>query len=263
MTRAIQHWDGNQWKNSEFFRKNTVGKAIIVCGGPSLADIDTTQLTGPGKTVIGMNTTYPLIRPDIWFGMDSPRCYDRNLTLDGIPKIYRGPFWSEKVQGFPLRDAPNSHFMTIYRQSEEAWWNCLKHDNEAFHWDTNSFMAIVAFVLSMGFKEIYLVGCDLTNKESDYFDDRKLGDEERASNSRLHVQLVTWLRRIQPKLNTKGITLFSATKGSRINKFLPYASIEDINQEIKEELLFEEGPLYNSLSLENMRKSGVKEEDLK
>jgi hypothetical protein len=153
--------------------------------------------------------------------------------------------------------------MTIYRQSEEDWWNCLSDDNEAFVWDTNSFMAIVAFVLSMGFKEIYLVGCDLTNKESDYFDDRKLGDEERASNSRLHVQLVTWLRRIQPKLNTKGITLFSATKGSRINKFLPYASIEDINQEIKEELLFEEGPLYNSLSLENMRKSGVKEADLK
>lgn len=263
MAKAIQHWDGVSWKNSEFYRKHTVGKAIIVCGGPSLAKIDVTKLLGPGKTVIGMNTTYPLVRPDIWFGMDNPRCYDRNLILEPFPKIYRGNYWKKEVQGHLLRDVPNSHFMSIYKQLEEDYWNCFNENNEAFCWQSNSFMAVIAFTLSMGFKEIYLVGCDLSNAESDYFDGRKLIEEERASNSRLHTQLYHWLRKIQPRINSKGITLHSMTEKSKINKFLPYTSLEDLNTELKENILLEDAPWYNSLTLQKMSEAGVKDEDIK
>lgn len=263
MGKAIQHWDGLSWKNSEFYRNHTMGKAIIVCGGPSLADIDITKLSGPGKTVIGMNTTYPHVRPDIWFGMDNPRCYDRNLMLESFPKIYRGGYWTNIIQGVTLRDVPNSHFMSIYKQLEEDYWKCFNEDNEAFHWDTNSFMAVVAFTLSMGFKDIYLVGCDLTNKKSDYFDDRKLIEDEKDSNTRLHTQLFNWLRRIQPKINSKGVTLHSMTPRSRINKFLPYTTLEDLNKEVEEELLFEQGPWYNSLTLQRMLEADVNQEDIK
>jgi len=263
MASAIQHWDGATWKHSEFYRHHTMGKAIIVCGGPSLATIDTTQLVGPGKTIIGMNTTYPHIRPDIWFGMDSPRCYDRNLVLEPFPKIYRGNYWRKEVQGLLLRDVPNSYFMSINKQLEEDYWNCFNENNEVFHWQTNSFMAVIAFTLSMGFKDIYLVGCDLSSTKSDYFDDRKLVAEEKASNTRLHTQIYNWLRRIQPRVNNRGVTLYSMTEGSKINKYLPYTSLDDLNKEIKEELLLENGPWYNSLTLQKMAESGIKEEDIK
>jgi hypothetical protein len=263
MADAIQHWDGVSWKNSEFYRTHTEGHAILVCGGPSLKNLDIPNLTGPGKTVLGMNTTYPFVRPDLWIGMDNPRCYNRHLPHEAFPKIYRGNHWKKVLQGTMLRDVPNSHFMSIVKQKEEDYWKCFHEENECFTWEQNTFSAAVALLLSMGFKHIHLAGCDLTNKKSDYFDERVLREDEKDSNNRLHASLFTWLRKIQPELKRRGITLWSLSEGSRINKFLPYMPLEELNEKIEKEELFTHAPLYNSLALEKMAKGGVKDEDIK
>ena len=43
-----------------------------------------------GVYVVGINTTYPKIKPHLWIGMDWPECYDRKLWNEPFMKIARG-----------------------------------------------------------------------------------------------------------------------------------------------------------------------------
>ena len=109
----IMYHDGNIWRHWECFNNNQKNVAILVGGGPSLNSINTSSLTGPGKTVFGLNTTYPKVRPDIWIGMDDPRCYNRQVFYEPFPKIMRGNYYNLDCEGVPLLDLPNIYFASV------------------------------------------------------------------------------------------------------------------------------------------------------
>ena len=103
----LMYHDGDQWRNWECYNTQQSNVAILVGGGPSLNKIDVSNLTGPGKTVFGLNTTYPKVRPDIWVGMDDPKCYDRRIFHEPFPKVMRGNYYERDCEGVPLLSLPN------------------------------------------------------------------------------------------------------------------------------------------------------------
>lgn len=258
MSHSITHWNGKSWKFSEFHSYNYKKKrAILVCGGPSLKEIDVSKLRGPGKVVLGVNTTYPYVVPDMWMGMDDPRCYDRNVLLEAFPKFLRGPLWKRELQGVMPKDLHNVHYISVKKAKTEELWDCIKPESRHFVWHNNVMAVAMNLLLAMGFREIYIAGCDLSNNVNDYFDDRELGTVEKDRNTRLYRQLFQWLKWLTKECSRRNIKIRSLSPDSKINTFMEYFTVDELNEITAEHTLFKEGPLWNAHTLSMERKKGV------
>tara|TARA_Y100001972_G_scaffold96343_1_gene118833 strand:- start:53 stop:1330 length:1278 start_codon:yes stop_codon:yes gene_type:complete len=246
-SNAIQHWTKEGWLPSNFYRSFTPSAGIFVAPGPSLDRIDVTKLLGPGKTVFGINTTYPKVRPDIWCGMDDPKCYNPLVFHEGITKVYRGGFQQYTIDGVKLKHLPNMHFMSLDEVSyaeKTKFFKYLNPDTEKLIYMKNVMVTTLNLMLHMGYKNIYLAGVDFCFDEKVYAEGTgaDLRDYQKDWNKNLYDWLAKWLDWIADTLRFIDINIYSISPNSPINKFLPFLSIEDLNQQINLEL-----PTFKSL----------------
>ena len=250
-SNSITHWTGSRWKYSEMHNDHTDMKAVIVCGGPSLSKVDKNKLKGPGKFVLGVNNTYPYIKPDAWIGMDDARCYARSLVHEPFPKFYRGTYHSLKFQNTILKDVYNSHFISCKKGAKEDFLSYTKDTSDYFLWEKNVLSMSLQLVVAMGFKEIYLVGCDLSMDQGKYFNDVSLNEKESSENKRLYNTLFEWLSWLNKEVKKVGIKIYSSSPESKINKFLCYRSLDALNHSA-EKLFLEEGELWHARTLHDI-----------
>jgi len=255
MSDSIVHFDGEKWKYSNFHRDHNSSRAILVCGGPSLKNMDRTQFTGPGKVVLGVNNTYPFIKPDMWMGMDDPRCYHRKVHFESFPKFLRGGYQKRHFQNFRPLDLHNTHYINVKRDVKTRIFDRASKHSKAFIWHNNVMAVGMSLLLHMGFKEIYIAGCDLDNTEQDYFDDRKLVGKEKDRNTALYKHLYKWLKWLTPAALDRGIKICSISPNSGINDIMPYISLEELNSKVASDLP-QDGPLYNAYTLSQMLQAG-------
>lgn len=250
----ITHWNGFKWTNSNFHRDVNSSRAILVCGGPSLANIDPDSLKGPGKVVLGVNNTYPYVVPDMWMGMDDPRCYDRRVLLESFPKFLRGGYQDRVFQNFKPMELYNVHYINVMKDTKMAIFDRAKPGCLHFIWHNNVMAVAMNLLFAMGFKEIYIAGCDLDNSEKDYFDERVLVGNEKARNTSLYKHLFKWLRIMTEEGAKRGIRLHSLSPTSGINEFMPYVSIEELNELVERDLP-KPGELHNAWTLSQLLKT--------
>lgn len=213
----------NSWKRITF--APCAETAILACPGPSLASAPK-NLQGPQRTVFAINTAYPTIRPDYWIGMDEAFCYDPNLLDESFPKLYRGNYSQMEYDGQPVRKSPSTYFIDL-AHAETPDWMIKTPENTGFAWHNHTLGVALHFIMWMGAKRIYLLGCDLGG-EKDYCHSLTLTDEQRKRNKRLYDQQVYFLDELSVAARQQGIELFSSTIDSRINEFLAYKSIQDV-----------------------------------
>lgn len=208
------------------FARGELGADVyICCPGPSLANIDPESLRMPGAFVIGVNTAYPHIRPDVWVGMDTPGCYDPRLWWEPFPKIVRGSYQYETCAGVPIRTLPNVFFADV----EQAYVTDLfrrRSHYANFVWNRNTFIVALHLAVWIGGRHIHFVGCDFGGA-ADYHDDRVLPENQRDSNRQLYSRLVGLLPRLRDAAERNGIELISCTPDSPANDHLPFVSLGD------------------------------------
>ena len=190
----------------------TVG--FIVANGPSLNEINTRRLQGPGRTVLALNNAYPAVRPDYWIGMEHAACYDPQLLHEAFPKIMRLGQHAAAPAVFVPSIQENVRF---YDGTEPA---------ASFRWDKDTFRMAIQFALYLGLKTLVFVGVDLDNTTADYAENSNLTHEQRGYNQRLYDQTFEWLRefaRSHPE-----IRLLSASPGSKINDVMTYSALSEI-----------------------------------
>ena len=215
--------------------------------------IDLSKLRGPGKVIIGLNNSYPKVYPDIWISADDPHCYNRHVFFEPFMKILRGGYNKRNVEGRSIHDLHNTYF---YPHDECFYIDLLKKvgkNTKKFVWHWDVFTLSINIILWMGFKEIYLVGCDLSCERGDYHHNEKLTENQRAYNEDLYQKLygyLSWLKKQQEKLNMK---VFSMSPLSRINDLYPFISIEELNCTIATELP-PLGPLNHTVAVDGPRK---------
>jgi len=241
----IMYHDGERWRHWECYNSTQKNVAILVGGGPSLNKINLANLTGPGKTVFGLNTTYPAVRPDIWIGMDDPKCYNRQVFYEPFPKIMRGNYGNLECEGVTLTTLPNTYFASVKPYSHKAdIFHRIDKDTEAFIWDKNVFVTALNIILYMGYREIYLAGVDFSIDEGDYFySEDFLPNKYKRWNQSLYNHLYRYTDWIASTGRMCGISIESISPDSPINKVLPYISLEQLNNNLK---LPEPGSLYHS-----------------
>lgn len=255
----IARWDGESWERVSLYNKKHMQTAILVCGGPSFGDLEVEKLRGPGKVVLGMNNTYPVLKPDMWLGMDAPHCYDRHLLYEGFTKFMRAGYWDRYLQNRMLRDIPNINFISVQKPPEKRkhdWgyiFDQIHKDAGTFVWNKNSFAVALNLLLYMGFKDIVLAGVDFDNSKKDYYSDVVLNKEGRDSNSTLYFHLWKYTRFVVQQSKKKlGVRWRSLSPKSKINEYMPYVSLDHLNREVNMRLP-QRGKLYNSVELDNLR----------
>jgi len=210
------------WERAALFGAQRGQDAYIVCGGPSLAAAAHLQLSGPGRVVIGLNNTYPAIRPDIWIGMDEPDCYDRALLAESFPKIYRGNYSAIETPLGELKDTPSAHFMDV---AEGVPFLPVQAD-QRFTWLHHTLGCAIQLAVWLGCETLHLLGCDLSHARGDYADPTQtLTEEQRRYNARLHGQQLAWLRDLRPLLRRHSVRLLSCSPESRLNEFFPFLPV--------------------------------------
>jgi hypothetical protein len=231
----LMYHDGNEWRKWECYNSKQTNVAILVGGGPSLNKIDISKLSGPGKTIFGLNTTYPTVRPDVWIGMDDPKCYDRRVFYEPFPKVMRGNYYHKDCDGVPLLDLPNIYFASIenFQHKGDIFYK-IGPDTEKLIWDKNVFITALNLILYMGYRDIYLAGVDFSIYEGDYFHNNiKLPPEYKKWNQNLYEHLYKYTEWFSSTGKMCGIKVSSISPYSKINEFLPYISLEDLNARIE------------------------------
>ena len=249
---TLKTWNGEKWKETNLWSSNASSKAILVCGGPSTNLIDLSALRGPNKTIIGLNNTYPKVHPDIWIGADDPSCYNRHIFYEPFMKILRGGYNNRLSEGREIYNLRNMHYFDHEASKYVDLFGKVGEDTQKFVWHWDVFTVSINIILWMGFKEIYLVGCDLSNDKGDYHHGGVLTPKQQQHNSSLYERLfgyLQWLNNNQEKL---GMNVYSMSPLSRINDLFRYVAIEELNTSIMRELP-PLGTLYHTTDVDSKK----------
>lgn len=220
----IWKWNGWRYHRVTLHNAHLGTPAILACNGPSFAGVDASRLCGPGRIVVGVNNVYPALRPDYWFGLDAPDCFDRRLLDETFPKLHKVGLGDMLVDGRPLKTFPGAFMAELVDKA--PFWDWSEHAK--LHWCANSFLSALHFTLWMGVREIAFVGVDLSHAKGDYADGSYLTEEQRARNTRLHNDTLAFLREFAGQAATLGVRCVSCSPESRVNEFLPYRPVPEM-----------------------------------
>ena len=230
----------------QFARANFNMDVYLFSSGPSLSQVDFSVFDNAPVYKVGINTTYPKFRPDLWMGLDYPKCFNEKLWHEPIPKITRKPWYLKTVgdSNLPVKDCPMVYFADLDQDftpnPTNAVFNRRAHKVK-FIWTNNTLTTGLHILVWMGVKRIHLLGSDFGGDE-DYFDDSiearpfnhdrsspggSISQEQRKKNRRLYSQQIKFLRSFCENGKRIGLEVISCTKSSPVNSFMEYLDLEE------------------------------------
>jgi hypothetical protein len=230
---VIWRHNGSAWRDAGLHNSIVGMPVFLVCNGPSFAQVDASKLCGPGRVVIGVNSSYPRLRPDIWIGMDDSGCFEQSLFSEPFPKIMREGFKDSTINGRPLRGMSRVMFADVSKCCTSFFdWG----EGDKFQWTSNTMHTALQIALWMGSRDIYLVGCDLSLDDGDYADGNYLTGEQRKRNARCYAHSVEFLRKVHAAGAEKGYEITSCSPTSKLNAFMPHLDIKDVIAAIEDDV---------------------------
>jgi len=256
-----------QWTSSDrrfhqrSFRDSHRGSdAVLAMPGPSLRDAAAliARASAAGAVVIGANTSFPMIRPDVWIGCDHPECYDAALMRQPFPKFMGNAYAEKPWRGRPVKDWPNVFFLNRDKREPEdpdlftnAFLPERLGEQPAFVWGWTFFTAI-HLAAWMGCRRIYLAGVDLNVRPgadaealkaggflppqrdgaAGYADGRML-DSRLAQINRVGMSItLEWLPVLREEGRNRGYELIVTGEDSAAREHLPYVPLAEAVERI-------------------------------
>lgn len=205
--------------------RHDMGQPVILCApGPSMQVVE----RQPGVMVAALTKAYPLIKPDIWFGLDTPECYDRRVWFESFIKVARMGHHEVKVDGRLVRKQPHTYFADCHAKDIMHIFRDRDHD-ASFGWWFHTLGIALNILVWMGARTIYLNGFDLRpvgGKDYAPGVNKTLSGSLRDCNNELFSQQVEWIRTFAYYAKRNGISVVSVTPDSPVNAFLPYHSLD-------------------------------------
>jgi len=223
---ALWYETGNGFARTSMARCNLGIDVYLCCPGPSLKYIETSKLAKPGVMIAALTTAYPHIRPDIWFGMDEPECYDRTVWWQSFIKIARGSYQDRKCEEHLIKNCPQVYFADCKPPEDIGDIFKLRQHDVYFVWHSNTLALALHVLIWMGAKKIHFLGCDLGGGK-DYYHDLVLSNDHREINKKLHLEQKEYLNFLTAEGSKQGIHLISCTPNSPINEFMTYLDLDD------------------------------------
>lgn len=220
---SLYYFCGDGFARAQHARHDLGADVILCAPGPSMEKVE----RQPGIFVAALTKAYPVIKPDVFFGLDTPECYDRAVWAESFTKIARAGYQDVALDGRPLKAWPQTFFAPVRKGFISNIFRNRGHNKE-FLWRGDTLSAALDYLVWIGARRIYFNGFDLRHVDGkDYAVGvaKKLTPELRERNQVLFDRQVAMLAEFYRLAELNGIECMSTTLGSPINKFMPYRSL--------------------------------------
>lgn len=241
-------WDKDE-KGISWMNHYKGSKIFLVCGGPSLNDLDLSLMDTRGVMSMCLNNSWLKVKPDFWMGFDSPGRFHSGGWAD--PSIMKIVPWQRRTEPLSHRvgdelvpsglkpiDAPNCWFLSNKAEFNVDTWFTEKHVN----WGGSikgldpeggfrvTMVGALRTLYYLGFQEVYLLGCDW-EMPMDMDKEAYAWGENRAKIVReKNNYMYTWLegvfRKLQPGFDKANFQIFNCNKHSKLTLF-PFIDYSD------------------------------------
>jgi hypothetical protein len=215
--------------------------AFLICGGPSFKNIDQNELDK--CYTMALNNSPASYRPNAWACVDDPARFMKSIWLD--PKIMKfvpfdhteKPLWDNTADNWgPLnknvRECPNVIYYRRNEKFEPSRWLW----EYTFNWGDHSkwgggrsvMLAALKILFVQGFRNVYLLGCDLNMDENHkyHFDEERDKGAQRGNMSTYKKMIEQYYPQLKPHFDDFGFNVYNCNPDSRLKVF-PYVSFED------------------------------------
>ena len=234
-------------KPADFLMNMYQGAGVFLMGGgPSLLKSDLTQLDQRGIVTATMNQTAAVYRSNLWFSVDAQTQFCESIWTDpGIMKFTKQKYLSRFIHGWNGTDAyvdvmkkvqslPNvwgfEHTdmgktpwnpAAFLKQPSPTWGSTSKeNDPEGKHYHKSVMLVALRLCYWLGFRRVYLLGCDFKQKTGNaYAFDQDATAGRAGSNNRLYGWLNRRFNELQPYFMMHGFEVFNCTPGGRLLSF--------------------------------------------
>lgn len=224
--------------------------AYVLSSGPSLKYANLHLLKESPVFSVGINTTYPKFKPNMWVGLDYPKCFNENLWFEPFTKVCRIPYVNQPIKEgseIKVKDCPNVYFATsdakFTNNGAREIFKRRAH-KALFVWENNTLATALNLLIWMGYKKIHLLGSDFGG--DDYFDDSesarpwnhdqtspsgKISKAQRQKNEKLWGQQINFIKDVSKYGKSINLEIISCSPGSPINEFLKFKPLEQALEE--------------------------------
>lgn len=210
------------------------GKSIFfINNGPSFKHIDHEKLKLPGIITYGVNNGAHVFRPNIWSCVDDPSRFMRSIWEDPtimkiIPQtIFEKPLWDNDQNKFSkdvVGDFPNViGFMRNEFFDADTWLteNTINWGNhKQFGGGRSVMMASLRICHILGFKNVYLLGCDFDmSPSSKYFFEEQRTEASIINNNNSYKLMTERFALLRPKFEEVGFNVYNLNPNSNLTVF--------------------------------------------
>jgi len=194
------------------------GAAFLLCPGPSLASTPFDLLRSPGLATMTLNRAAYLFHGTFHIAADSPEHTPDSIWRD--PNVVKF-----LPRGRAPRDWPRYPGVVFYRVTKKGeYGDLLMGEYIPMGFPTTGGRATMPMAIGilyrLGFRKVYLLGCDFRMSEhGPYCVPKDRTREQAAGSNRLFDAMNRWFDDLAPIFRDAGLTVLNATPGSRLTAF--------------------------------------------
>ena len=267
-----------KWKEKPVIFTNAEGKPLglenfykgksvfFVLNGPSLNDLDWSLLKQPGIITFGVNNGAVKFRPNLVSLQDGPNKFHKSIWQD--PSITKFTnisnkdkyYWDGYSNGIKVSTSPSVVYHKRKSSIDENWFY-----KDAINWgirekDRTSFLGMIHIAYLLGFRKIYLVGCDFKMEEGKpYCFDEHKGKSGVKSNNSMYGKLNKFMKWASPLFEKHKLEIYNCTKDSGLIE-CEYKPLKEALNETKLDISGEHG-LYQTKQPPKIKVQAVPRKD--
>lgn len=221
--------------------------AFLICGGPSLKELDLTQLDKRGVLTMGVNNSWLAHKPNLWCGVDPAfkfvdTCWKDSTIMKFYPvERYKEKLHVKKKDGdfkfsrFSVCSMPNVWYFrrrsVFDHRTFLTWpsfsWGCHKKVVDSVGWSgcRSVMLPAIRLLHYLGVKHVYIIGADFSMEEQlpgkdkveNYAWNQFRQPSSVGSNNRTYKALNARLESLVPIFNAAKFYVWNATPGGNLD----------------------------------------------
>jgi hypothetical protein len=230
---------------------------FLVLSGPSIKLLNLESLNRRGVVTMGVNNSPAIHRPHLWTFVDPPHKFHDGIWRD--PAVLK--FVPTRMWRRPIRTRNEGRFEFIHRRIDGAntlvqcgdmpgvigyernsyfeprkwlaestinWGNSMRSSRtNRNHRCLNTMFAALKIAYAVGFRIVYLLGCDFKmSAETPYAFAQSSDEGKAASNNNGYAVMQSMFGELKPHFAAAGFSVFNCTPESGLTVF-PYVSYHD------------------------------------
>jgi len=227
--------DGSELDIVNMYKDQSV---FMICNGPSFANLNHGRLKLPGIITFGINNGAHVFRPNLWTSVDDPTRFLRSIWADSniqkfIPMAhFEKPIWDTELDNYSTNIVGDFANVVGFRRNERfvaKEWLYQDTINWGNHKDYGGgrsvFLAAIKICYLLGFKNLYLLGCDFTMSDTQkYWFDENRTEQAVKNNNSSYQSMIRYFHELAPTFKQEGFNIYNCNpeSGLKIFPFVDY-----------------------------------------